>query len=171
MLTKKHIPHCEGEREGRKLPPHTLKGLTKLTKNSKSQAEDTTGRVRLCLHVQSLPDLVCRTAAISALGFCIFFCPGLGFFPSCPGVVAFLRIACICVTIKHSPSCCCRRFLRHYPPLPLSPLFPLSLPLCATPASKCKICECYRLNYYYESQGDGCPHWFAILSLHLPDST
>lgn len=121
MLTKKHIPHCEGEREGRKLPPHTLKGLTKLTKNSKSQAEDTTGRVRLCLHVQSLPDLVCRTAAISALGFCFFFCPGLCFFPSCPGVVAFLRIACICVTIKHSPSCCCRRFLRHYPPFP-SPL-------------------------------------------------
>lgn len=90
VLTKKHIPHCEGGREGSKLPPHTLKGLTKLTKNSKSQAEDTTGRVRLCLHVQSLPDLVCRTAAISALGFCFFFfrvwvsflvAPGL--LPSC----------------------------------------------------------------------------------------
>lgn len=71
--------------------------------------------------MQSLPDLVCRTAAISALGFCFFFCPGLCFFPSCPGVVAFLRIACICVTIKHSPSCCCRRFLRHYPPFPSLP--------------------------------------------------
>lgn len=131
VLTKKNTYHIEGGL--RKLPAH--KGLTKLTKNSKSH--------RLRKRGREMPEPACTcNLAWSCLSkrrhkrirFLFFFFEFLSVF-SDQGCCLFLRTVCICVTIKYFPSCCCcycRRFLcaiRHYPSLSLLP-FHCQTPLC-----------------------------------------